>query len=333
MKKVPFELTFGLSTLGYEIDLANIDNARMPLDHIGIFSAHLSKGIEDIKKVIVKIPSYTDYLPNIARAGIKLHNKNFINLLVSFGLDLNVNSGELLQYAIKNCATNFVKELVELGCDPTLNNSIVLKMALDIDRVDLSKYFISLGLKIAVEPNDKILCKYIMMKDTEIVDYLVSCGSDINVVSIGGTIFGCLSYDINALKVYTPYIPNIDTISRIFISAPIVKGKWHVTRYLMQHGLNINKYAPEIQRFINEQSKDQDNLDPTASVEDDLKYFIEQGLWYEELDPLKYISILNEKHLGKITDPDISRIILSKKRSFDRYDHTLSDLVILISQN
>lgn len=48
-----------------------------------------------------------------------------------------------------------------------------------------------------------------------------------------------------------------------------------------------------------------------------IKYLVSLGYWSDELNPYNYISVLNERHLVKIADQTIQKIIRNKQRNYD----------------
>lgn len=158
----------------------------------------------------------------------------------------------------------------------------------------------------------------VMYGHIEIVRYLISLGA--NVDHPGGTPLhiAIATRNLRMIKCLLSFGANVKNIECHDMACIIIMNDTSILQLLIDYGANILEFINEINMYAFG-----DNTENMA------KFFINRGICTDDVRMIKYISILDERHLSHITNKDIRRIILQKKRIYD-YP---ADVVISFDQN
>lgn len=222
----------------------------------------------------------------------------------------NRMNSKLFDSAIKANDMELVQNMIQNYYSKIVNDAYWLTLAVRCGHLNIVKYFIDIGI-----PTDECYSN-IARAGGGPRDKSIIINYPTPVKASNDEKIEVRKYLISKNIWPTPeYIVRWDEINFV---------KWFVSMGIMvKHEMLIDK---EIHDFLdNEYESDSSDDSYNSERNDIIDYLVSVGCWSVRLNPYDYISVLNERHLAKITDQTIQKIIRNKRR---RYDYS-PDLLIV----
>ena len=252
-----------------------------------------------------------------------------------FAMDLSIKDQELLiEYAVCGSYQNFVYIFERVDFNKKWL-SVLITIAVNMQNIKVIQ-FLSEQFTIKQKILNRALINAAYTNNIDLLKCLVSVGADISADNYKALRVAIHYNRIGGIEYFLQLGSRFDPDDTSIVDSKMNHYEQNIALYILKDRpeLRDNIMHVAVQRGLTEIIEYLVSVGiPISDVELDTKYskkmtqlLVCHGYWFDRLDPYRHIKILDDRHLVRINDPVIRKIILNKERKY----HWPDDIIIAL---
>lgn len=252
-----------------------------------------------------------------------------------FAIGLSISGQKsLIEYAIQGSYQNFVYIFERVDFNKKWL-SVLMTIAVNMQNIKVIQ-FLADRFTIKQKILDRALINAAYTNNIDLLKCLVSVGADISADNYGALNIATHYNRIGGIEYLLQLGSRFDPDVTSIVDSKMNHYEQNIALYILKDRpeLRDNIMHVAVRRSLTKIIEYLVSVGiPISDVELDTKYskkmtqlLVCHGYWFDRLDPYRYIKILDGRHLARINDPIIRRVVLNRSRQY----HWPADIIIAL---